>query len=230
MTPLVLALSLLTAAPASDQGAGEPLPPGAPTDSYELSAWCYGALDEYLKIYDLVKPDLRDIDKLFGTSVVETDPYQHDMAAYRVELKMIGDSVTDAEKASPKPISQRGVSSMRLGRAIWSIAETKSSRELARAWLTWGLPDKCDTNARELTQRSLLLGQALGNNAKPPESSSTANSAAPATTASPLPSNAPDQQAPPAADATPQSTPAPDQPTAGSAPPADAATAPNAGH
>ena len=207
MTPLIFALSLMSAAPPPDQGAGEPLPPGAPTDPYELSAWCYGALDEYLKIYEQVKPDLRDIDKLFGTSVVEADPYQHDMAAYRVELKVIGDSVTDAEKASPRPISQRGVSSMRLGRAIWSIAETKSSRELARAWLTWGLPDKCDSNARELAQRSLLLGQALGYNAKPPES-------------------------PPAPDS-PRSG-APDQPAAATSPATDAASdgasAPNDGH
>jgi len=222
VTPIVFALSLMSAATPPDQGAGEPLPPGAPTDPYELSAWCYGALDEYLKIYEQVKPDLRDIDKLFGTSVVETDPYQHDMAAYRVELKIIGDSVTDAEKASPRPISQRGVSSMRLGRAIWSIAETKSSRELARAWLTWGLPDRCDSNARELTQRSLLFGQALGYNAKPPESPPTASGAAPPPSETPAP--APGQ---PAADAAPADRPASSTSSAGDTPAAGATVAPN---
>jgi hypothetical protein len=74
---LVLALSLMLAdtPPPADNGGGEPLPPGAPTDSYQLSAWCYGALDEYLGIYDKVKPDLRDMDHMFGTSVVEDEPY-----------------------------------------------------------------------------------------------------------------------------------------------------------
>lgn len=166
MTPaFALALSLmLTDAPPADQGGGEPLPPGAPTDSYELAAWCYGALDEYLTIYERVIPDLRDMDRMFGTSVVEAKPYHSDMAAYRVELKMIGDAVTDAEKASAEPIAEHGVAAMRQGEAIWSIAETKPRRELARAWMLWALPDKCDTNARELTQRSLLLGKALNYN------------------------------------------------------------------
>ncbi|HTX49848.1 MAG TPA: hypothetical protein VME40_10710 [Caulobacteraceae bacterium] len=172
MVPFLLALTLMTAAPPTDDGDGEPLPPGAPTDSYELSAWCYGALGEYLAIYEKVKPDLRDIDRMFGTSVVEAEPYQSDMAAYRVELKLIGDSVTDAEKASPDAISDRGVAAMRRGREIWSVAEQKTSRELARAWLGWSLPDRCDTNARELATRSIVLGRALrynqGDNAAPP--------------------------------------------------------------
>jgi len=167
MTPaLVLAATLLMGQPAADTtGGGEPLPPGAPTDSYELAAWCYGALSEYLTVYEKVVPDLRDIDKMFGTSVVEEKPYTSDMSAARVELKLIGESVTDAEKASPQPIAQRGLGALRQGQSIWSLAETKTSRELARAWLLWALPDRCDSNARELAQRSLLFGKALSYNA-----------------------------------------------------------------
>ncbi|HEY1426333.1 MAG TPA: hypothetical protein VGF50_06640, partial [Caulobacteraceae bacterium] len=134
---LILAASLVMAAPPPDEGAGEPLPPGAPTDSYELAAWCYGALDEYLQIYDKVIPDLKAIDAKFGTSVQEAQPYHTDMAAYRVELKVIGDSVTAAEKASPTPISERGASALTDGRHIWSVAETKPRRDLARAWMMW---------------------------------------------------------------------------------------------
>ncbi|HXQ14106.1 MAG TPA: hypothetical protein VN814_05730 [Caulobacteraceae bacterium] len=180
ITALALALSLLladaqpAAAPPSDAppattdaSGGEPLPPGAPTDSYQLSAWCYGALDEYLTIYDRVKPDLRDIDHMFGTPVVEDEPYQSDMAAARVELKMIGASVTEAEKASPRPISEDGVAAIKQGRAIWSVAEARPRRELARAWMLWALPDRCDSNAKELTQRSILFGRALNYNAAP---------------------------------------------------------------
>src|SRR5579859_5460010 len=104
MTPaLVLAFSLMVAPP--PDGGGEPLPPGAPAGGYELSAWCYGALSEYLHIYDEVKPQLVAINKLFGEPVAEAEPYQSDMAAARKELKMIGDAVTAAEKASPKPIA-----------------------------------------------------------------------------------------------------------------------------
>ena len=158
---LVLAASLVMAAPPPDQGAGEPLPPGAPTDSYELAAWCYGALDEYLVIYQKVIPDLKAIDREFGTDVKEAQPYHTDMAAARVELKLIGESVTGAEKASPTAIADRGVASMNDGRHIWSVAEAKPRRELARAWMMWALPDACDGNARDLSKRSLLMGATL---------------------------------------------------------------------
>jgi hypothetical protein len=158
---LLLAASLVMAAPPADGAAGEPLPPGAPTDSYELAAWCYGALDEYLQIYEKVIPDLKAIDHEFGTDVREAQPYHSDMAAAHVELKLIGDSVTGAEKASPTPIADRGVDAMNDGRHIWSVAEGKPRRELARAWMMWALPDRCDGNARELAKRSALMGATL---------------------------------------------------------------------
>jgi len=219
MTPLLMALSLMAAAPPPDDAAGEPLPPGAPTDSYELSAWCYGALGEYLSIYDKVKPDLRDIDHMFGTSVKEDEPYQSDMAAARAELKIIGASVTNAEQASDQPISARGADAIKKGRDIWSLVENKSSRELARAWLTWALPDRCDSNARELTARSVLLGRALKYNAgdqKPPVAAPAPD--APATDAPP---SATDEAAKPADAATSDAAPISHAPA-----PADAPAAP----
>jgi hypothetical protein len=170
MTPaLIAAFAIMTAATpaaAPDDAGGEPLPPGAPTDSYELAAWCYGALNEYLLIYDHVKPDLRAIDTLLGGDQVrESEPYQSDMAAARVELKVIGESVTQAEQASPRPISDRGVAAMHQGQGVWAVAEARPERELARAWLMWALPDRCDSNARDLSRRSILLGKALSYNA-----------------------------------------------------------------
>ncbi len=104
MTPaLIAAIALLTAAPPQG-GAGEPLPPAAPTDSYELSAWCYGALNEYLAIYDRVVPDLRAIDTEFGGDrVSESAPYASDIAAARAELKMIGDAVSRHARAGAEP-------------------------------------------------------------------------------------------------------------------------------
>jgi hypothetical protein len=202
---LALSLSLMTADAPPNRGGGEPLPPGAPTDSYQLAAWCYGALDEYLTIYKRVEPDLRDIDHMFGTPVVEDEPYHSDMAAARVELKMIGDSVTEAEKASPRAISQEGLAAIKQGRAIWSVAEARPHRELARAWLLWALPDRCDSNARELTKRSILFGKALNYNA----TADAAAQAAPAPAqANPAPPPAADPDAAPATP--PQTAPAPD--------------------
>jgi hypothetical protein len=197
---LILAASLVMAADAPpDAGGGEPLPPGAPTDSYELAAWCYGALDEYLQIYDKVIPDLKAIDAKFGTSVQEAQPYHTDMAAYRVELKVIGDSVTAAEKASPTPISERGASALTDGRHIWQVAEGKQHRELTRAWMMWALPDRCDSNARELAQRSALFGKALNYN----QGGDPAQEA-PAPPSAPAPAPAPDAAAaPPPADSQP---------------------------
>ena len=169
MTPgLILALALALAnAPPPSSDVGEPLPPGAPTDDYQLSAWCYGALKEYLAIYDVVKPDLIDIDRMFGTSVREAEPYQSDMVAARQELKMIGEAVTAAEKASPQTIAPQGALALRQGAGIWSLMETKPRRELARAWLQWALPDRCDTVSRQLATRSAVLGRALSYNARP---------------------------------------------------------------
>ena len=166
---------------------GEPLPPGAPTQPYQLSAWCYGALSEYLDIYDRVKPDLRAIDKMFGSSVKnEAQPYASDIAASRDELKVLAGAVEAAEKASPSPIQVQGVESIKTGRAIWAPAESKSQRELARAWLTWGLPDRCDSNARELASSSAVLGQALKYNA-PTDTAPTPVPPAPDVAATPAP-------------------------------------------
>lgn len=178
---LAFCVVLATAGLARAATEAEPLPSSAPTRPYDLAAWCYGAMSEYLDIYDRVKPDLRDIDKLFGTSVKnEPEPYSSDMAAAREELKVLADAVTAAEKASAQVIAPEGVQAVRMGRSIWTPAEEKTRRELARAWLSWALPDRCDSNARELAAKSALLGKALKYNttsatdaSPPPPGSST---------------------------------------------------------
>jgi hypothetical protein len=192
------------AAPATAEG--EPLPAGAPQDPYELAAWCYGALDQYLYIYENVIPQLKAIDKAFGSSVKnEAQPYADDMAAARVELKVLASAVESAERASPQVISTRGAAAVMLGRSIWAPAEQHTRRELARAWLSWALPDRCDSNARELKARSDLLGQVLKYNVP----SATSSPRAPVTTGdetSPgdaLPAPAPGAQEPAPASANP---------------------------
>ena len=202
------ALALAFALAASDTAPpveAEPLPAGAPTREYPLAAWCYGALSEYLNIYDRVIPDLRAIDKMYGTSEPhEKTPYADDMAAARAELKIIAHAVQAAEQASPSAIAPQGVESINQGRAIWRPAEMKTHRELARAWLTWALPDRCASNAKALITKSALLGQALNYNnpsamdaaAPPPpeparDSTPTADTAPPHADAKPTDSSTP---------------------------------------
>lgn len=178
----VVALALGSAGLARAAAEGEPLPSSAPAQPYELAAWCYGAMSEYLDVYDRVKPDLRDIDKLFGSSVKnEKEPYASDIDAAREELKVLADAVEGAEKASAQVIAPRGAQAVKMGRAIWSPAEQKTRRELARAWLSWALPDRCDSNAHELAAKSALLGKVLKYNTTSATDAAAPDPATPAT-------------------------------------------------
>ncbi len=188
----VFALALGSAGLARSATESEPLPSSAPTQPYELAAWCYGAMSEYLDVYDRVKPDLRDIDKVFGSSVKnEAEPYASDIAAAREELKVLAGAVEGAEKASAQVIAPEGAQAVKMGRSIWTPAEEKTHRELARAWLSWALPDRCDSNAHELAAKSALLGKVLKYNA----TSATDAPPPPADTPAPAP---PDSAPPPA--------------------------------
>lgn len=155
-----------TAPPAAvDQKAAsddwDEIPPTAPRDDYGLVAWCYGALDEYLSIYEVVKPDLKAIDKMFGSPVHESEPYAEDIAGERQALKRFAAAIEAAERASPQPIAFRGAAAMDKGRSIWSAAKLQPRRKLADAWLFWGVPNRCETTAKSLKERSILLGQAM---------------------------------------------------------------------
>ncbi len=167
----LLALALFAAAPAfaaeppatisvQDQGSDE-IPPGAPTDDYGFVAWCYGALDESIGVYQTVLPDLKDIDAKFGSPVKETTPYAEDIVDEHKALKRFALAMEAAERASPQPIADQGVRAMNLGRSIWDPAKQQPRRQLAHAWLMWGLPNRCESTAKTLKTRATLLGQAL---------------------------------------------------------------------
>lgn len=224
--PLTLALTLLAAQPGAAAPAPAPsdsapatitaqtdeddgIPTTAPKDDYRFVAWCYGALDEYLQIYEVVKPDLKEIDKLFGTPVVEAEPYSADIAEDRKALKRFAGAIEAAEKASVHPISQQGAEAMESGRHIWAAAKMEPHRKLADAWLFWGVPAKCDRVAKTLKTRATLLGQAFAVEAPKVD-------AAPG--AGPAPAPAPTQAAAPA-----QPAPAADQPS-------PTANSPDGGH
>jgi hypothetical protein len=137
------------------------IPPGAPTDDYGFVAWCYGALDESLTVYQTVLPDLKDIDKRFGSPVKEAQPYGEDVVDEHKALKRFAAAMEAAERASPQPIADHGVSAINLGRSIWDPAKAQPRRQLAHAWLMWGLPNRCESTAKTLKTRATLLGQAM---------------------------------------------------------------------
>ena len=159
--PAAAPTPVVTTAPAPAAASEDDIPPGAPRDDYGLVSWCYGALDEYLTLYDDIKPDLKAIDKMFGSPVVEADPYHEDMAEARKAEKRFAQAMEAAEKASPQPIAQHGAESVEKGRSIWAIARLKSRRNLVDAWLFWGVPNRCETTSKALKTRATLLGQAM---------------------------------------------------------------------
>ena len=153
-------LDTTTVADADDDDA---IPPGAPTDDYGFVAWCYGAMDESILVYESVIPDLKAIDARIGSPVKEAVPYADDVAEERqagVEAVRIGDGGGRARQ----PASDRrrqGAAAMEQGRSIWSQAKLQPSRQLAHAWLMWGSPDRCEATAKTLKARATLLGQAM---------------------------------------------------------------------
>ena len=149
------------AAEAPKANGADDIPPGAPSDDYGFVGWCYGALGEYLSIYDDIKPDLKAIDKMFGTPVVEAEPYHEDVAQMRLAEKRFAAAMEAAEKASPQPIATHGADSIEKGRSIWSVARMKTRRNLVDAWLFWGVPGRCETTSKALKTRATLLGQAM---------------------------------------------------------------------
>jgi len=151
--------------PAPQGGSEDDIPPGAPTDDYGLVGWCYGALGEYLSIYDDIKPDLKAIDKMFGSPVVEAEPYHDDVAQMRLAEKRFAAAMEAAEKASPQPIAQHGADSIEKGRSIWAVVRLKTRRNLVDAWLFWGVPNRCETTSKTLKTKATLLGQAMAVNA-----------------------------------------------------------------
>ncbi len=129
--------------------AGEDVPVGAPSDDYGFVSWCYGALDEYLVIYPKVLPDLKDIDKTVGSPIQEDVPYAKDVELEHKALDRFQAAMQAAQKADPS-IAALGQAYVTQGRGIWANVEALPSRQLADAWLFWGVPVRCETTAKTL--------------------------------------------------------------------------------
>ncbi|WGM38712.1 hypothetical protein [Caulobacter sp. NIBR1757] len=234
--PLLLSLMLIQeAAPAPEAQAEAPapaaapaeveypVPPGAPEDDYGLVAWCFGALDGHMRLYDKVLPEVTRIEteiaRIPGAPPADMQAYKDQRTAGRDTLKLFRGSMEAAEKASAKPISPYGAEQLKRGAGVWStIRDTKDQKYLAREWMSWGLPGRCLPTAQKLATRSKLFGTALSYNARPaaapeapaadPVGDAVSEAQAAEPTVAPPEDAAPAEQ--PADTAQPEETPAPD--------------------
>jgi hypothetical protein len=177
MAPLAFALALfLQGQPAAAEAVPEPAaeerwPPGAPHDDYLFVAWCYGSLRAYLDLHDQVMPEVTRIETTYrppGRKLSEDLKVYADMQKEgRGQLKTFQGAMTAAEKASLKPINTVGATAVAQGRSVWKAGPDVTPARLAQAWMSWALPAKCETTAKTLHDRAVLMGASFKVNEEP---------------------------------------------------------------
>ena len=139
----------------------EPVPAGAPSDDYGFVNWCTGALSGHMTLYRVVKPELDGLPDPRPQESAALDAAQ--TQAGREYLELYRKATDAAEKASPRPIGERGLSERRRGNAIWNSVRSATDRKAVMwTWLSWELPGRCETAAERLYEKSLLSAEALG--------------------------------------------------------------------
>lgn len=215
MAPIALALFLFlqgqpaaaeAAPPPADAAAPAESPPeeryprGAPQDDYQFVAWCYGSLRGYLDLHDQVMPEVTRIESTYrppGRKLSDDLKVYAEMQKYgRTQLKTFQAALTAAEKASIRPINTIGAQAVQKGQSIWTAGPGVTPARMAQEWMSWALPARCETVAKDLQARATLMGASFKVNADP--------DAAPADAPPPAPADAP---APPADAAPPPETP-----------------------
>ena len=160
-----------TEAPAAEAPPEVPWPAGAPHEDYPFVAWCYGTLRGYLDLHDQVMPEVTRIETTYrppGRRLADDLKVYADMQkAGRAQLKAYQAALTAAEKASLRPINTIGAAALGKGRATWTAGPEVTKARLAQAWMSWTLPARCDTTARDLEARATLFGASFKVNAEP---------------------------------------------------------------
>src|SRR5262249_295436 len=147
----------------------QPWPAGVPHDDYQLVAWCYGMLRGYLDLHDQVMPEVTRIETEFrppGRKLSDDLKVYADMQKEgKAQLKAFQAGLTDAEKASLKPINTLGAQQVAKGHAIWQADAGVTKARLAQEWMSWALPARCESTAKTLKERATLLGAGFKVNA-----------------------------------------------------------------
>jgi hypothetical protein len=185
MTPLALALSMFLLAQPADAPATaatpeappaapaeEALPAGAPREDYPFVAWCYGNLRGYLDLHDEVMPEVTRIESTYrppGRKLADDLKVYADMQRDgRAQLKSFQAAITAAEKASLRPINAIGAEAVKRGRSIWMPGPGVTKARKAQEWMSWTLPQRCETVAANLLQRATLMGASFRVNEEAP--------------------------------------------------------------
>ena len=188
------------AAPAAEAPAPVPVPEdrfpaGAPHDDYQFVAWCYGSLRAYLDLHDQVMPEVTRIETTFrppGRKLADDMKVYADMQKDgRVQLKAFQAAMTAAEKASLKPINTVGAQAVAQGRSIWHVTPDVKPARLAQEWMSWALPARCETTAKTLHDRAVLMGASFKVNEEPEAPPPADAPAAPSDQAAPPPAETP---------------------------------------
>jgi hypothetical protein len=188
MAPIALALFLflqgqpaVTEAPAADAppaaeappeaAAAMPFPAGAPHQDYQFVAWCYGSLRGYLDLHDQVMPEVTRIESTYrppGRKLSDDLKVYADMQKEgQAQLKAFQAAITAAEKASLRPINTVGAAAVNKGRDIWKVTPDITPARLAQEWMSWALPARCETTAKDLKAKATLMGGAFKVNDEP---------------------------------------------------------------
>ena len=221
MASIAIALALfLQGQPAAAEAAAPPpaedrLPAGAPKDDYQFVGWCYGMLRGYLDLHDQVMPEVTRIESAFRPP---DRKLSDDLQVYadmqkegQKQLKQFRAALTAAEKASLKPINQLGAKAVGQGADVWRTAQDVTPARLAQEWMSWTLPARCETVAKNLKANATLLGGAfkINDQPEPPPEAEAQPADAPAGEAKPAEAAAPGASPPPADAATAPADPAP---------------------
>ena len=136
------------------------IPKGAPEEDYDFVAWCHGALTGHMALYQLVKPELKSIERPDEVAGDETADKEQ-MAAGKEYLALYTHALRVAAKADPKAFNARRLKDEAQGEAIWEPARAAEPRTRMWSWLLWDLPGRCEVAAKQLEGRSGVLGAAL---------------------------------------------------------------------
>ena len=220
MAPIAFVLALfLQGQPAAEAAAAPPppaeadaaaapegpaFPSGAPRDDYQFVAWCYGSLRGYLDLHDKVMPEVTRIESTYRPP---DRKLSDDLAVYadmqkagKAQLKDFQSAMIAAEKASLRPINTQGAAAVAKGHDIWRITPDVTPARLAQEWMSWALPARCETTARDLKAKATLMGGAFRTNETtdtPPAESQTSPAPPSSDPAAPL-LEAPKPDIPPA--------------------------------
>lgn len=177
-------------APAAEAPQAEAPPPedrfpaGAPHEDYQFVAWCYGTLRGYLDLHDQVMPEVTRIETTFrppGRKLSDDLKVYADMQKDgRGQLKTFQSAMTAAEKASLRPINTVGAEAVAKGRSVWQAGPGVTPARMAQAWMSWALPARCETTAKSLHDRAVLMGASFKVNEEPETRAEAAPAEAPA--------------------------------------------------